>query len=127
MHGCRNEFGRWYFPSFQISFSHSHSSFFSSPSVPISPPSSTHAALLRKHSSSLSSTVVVSSTSSSTPQSLHYFPSKSTILTSNNGMSIRRRSDSYVCHSCHLLDCEVNGRLDEQIERVWFNLCGFNR
>ena len=23
-------------------------------------------------------------------------------------------------------DCEVTGRLDEQIEQVWFNLCGFD-
>ena len=53
-------------------------------------------------------------------------PPKSTILPAKNlnNMSVYRCSDRYVCHFRRWLGCEVNGRLDEQIEQVWFNLCG---
>ena len=41
-------------------------------------------------------------------------------------MGIRRWTESYVCDSRRWLVAKLLEGLDEQIEQVWFDLCGFD-
>ena len=48
-----------------------------------------------------------------TPLYLYYFPPKSTIIPAKNNMSVRRRTNRYLCHFRCWLGCEDNGRLNK--------------
>ena len=56
----------------------------------------------------------------------NYFPPRSIILPAQNNMSVHRWTDSYECHSRRWLGRKVTGRLEEQMEAGWFDLCGFD-